>query len=274
MHAIAKVAGLVVAFGLGIEFLEQARAEQVFDAPVGVRHVRLKADPLNPQTKSEVTCFDYQKFVIKQVDLGEVGADRLSILPSMVGKKTPCRKGVEPNEYVIPADVWSGYFRGVKADFAFFNAADGIHGGLGFMVFSLSGKKKVFEDTAQKGFSSIDAKTGLVKLRYQRVFASKCSVVATGDACRESIVSHTGVSMESLSSCNTGYQTAKQAMAKARCEANSKQDRACAFKEVKNLETQKWDDAPSVIVYEVQTTLDASPVIQPLGGAIACRPSD
>jgi hypothetical protein len=64
-------------------------------------------------------------------------------------------------------------------------------------------------------------------------------------------------------------------MAKARCDAHPAKDDACIEKELKHLDEQRWDDTPTVVVYEVEVSLGgASPVIKPLGDALACRPSD
>ena len=79
---------------------EQAVAESQYDQPLEVRHVRLKPDRVNPQAKREVACFSYPHFLVKQVDLGEVGADRLSIIPSG-GKTIPCRQAKERNETMV-----------------------------------------------------------------------------------------------------------------------------------------------------------------------------
>jgi hypothetical protein len=262
---------LCACFGLS----ERAVAQSLYDQPLEIRHVSLKPDPVNPKVKRDVSCFTYPKFVVKQVNFGEVGADRLSIIPAAPGKAPACRQPKERNEYVIPGDSWSGYFEGVKSDYAFFSAADGINGGLGFMVFRVSDRKKLFEDTAEKGIQSLEIKDGTLELRYKRVFASKCSVVTGGAACLDTIAREAGVVGRSLSSCVGSYQAAKEEMAKMRCEAQSAKDSACLDKELKIINEQKWDDAPTVIVYEVETSLGgATPVIKPLGDALACRPSD
>ena len=277
-HNLMYYSGLFGAIALlaaTIGLPERALAQGLYDQPLEIRHVSLKPDPVNPQAKREVSCFTYPHFVVKQVDFGEVGADRLSITPAAPGKTVPCRQAKERNEYVIPSDSWSGYFRGVKSDYAFFDAADGTNGGLGFMVLRVSGRKKLFEDTAEKGIQSLEIKDGTLKLRYQRVFASGCSVVTGGPACRDSIAKDTGVASGSLSSCVDGYQAAKEEMAKMRCDFQLSKDDACVKEELKRINEQKWDDAPTVIVYEVEAGLGrAPPVIKPLSDALACRPSD
>jgi hypothetical protein len=254
---------------------ELAGAEGIYDQPLETRHVTLKSDPLNPRVRREVSCFIYPHFVVKQVDFGEVGTERLSIIPVVSGATPPCRQEKEQNENVIPADTWSDYFEGVKSDYAFFKAADGMNGGLGFMVFRVSDRKKLFEDIAEKGIHTLEIKDGILKLRYQRVFSSKCSVVTGGLACRDSVAEQAGVADESLSSCAGGYEAAKLEMAKMRCDVKSVQHAACIEKELKLINEQRWDDAPTVIVYEVEVSLGgASPVIRPLSDVLACRPSD
>jgi hypothetical protein len=187
----------------------------------------------------------------------------------------PCRREQEQNEHVIPSDIWSGYFGGVKSDFAFFDAADGTNGGVGFMVFRVSDKTNLFEDTAEKGIQAIEVKDGNLKLRYRRVYAAKCSTVTSGAACRDAIIRETGVSSGSLSSCTDQYQAAKEEMARMRCDAKSAKGRACFEKELKHVNEQKWDDAPTVIAYEVEVILGGTiPVVKRLSDALACRPSD
>jgi hypothetical protein len=277
-HSLMSYSGLfgaVALLGTGLGLPERAVAQSLYDRPLEIRHVSLKPDSLNPQVKRDVSCFTYPHFVVKQVDLGEVGADRLSIIPAAPGITSPCRRAKERNEYVIPSDSWSGYFDGVKSDYAFFNAADGTNGGLGFMVFRVSDRKKLFEDTAEKGIRSIEINDRTLKLRYQRVFASRCSVVTGGSACRDIVAMEAGVASESLSSCPNSYQAAKEEMARMRCEVQPVEDGVCIDKELKRINEQKWDDAPTVIVYEVEADLSgAKPVIKLLSDALVCRPSD
>ncbi len=250
-------------------------AANPFDAPLKTRHVELKADPRNPQAKRRVSCFYYRSVVVKEVDLGEVGAERLALLPVLAGNATPCRDTKETYEYEISADRWSGYFRGVKADYAFFDAPDGTNGGLGFMVLRLVDRKPLFEDVAQHGIQAIEALDRSLKLRYQRVYQGKCSAINDGAGCRAALSQETGVAEASLSGCAGGYATAKQAMAKGRCAAQSSRQRNCLSTELSLLDQQHWNEAPTVLVYEVEVTLSSEvPVIARRSDALACRPSD
>ncbi len=275
MRYIPTIVSAIVLLGTVLGSPQRAAAQSLYDKPLEVRHVKLKPDPDNPQQKREVSCFTYPHFVLKQVDFGEVGAERLSVIAGTPGKTTPCREEKEQDEYVIPVDVWSGYFDGVKSGYAVFSSPDGINGGLGFMVFRLSDKKKLFEDTAQKGLQSLEIKDAMLKIRYQRVFASSCSVITGGQACHDTVVKQAGLAGGSLSSCAHGYTASKEEMAKMRCDDEAKKDAACFDRELKRLDEQKWDDTPTVVVYEAEAALgDAAPVIKPLGNVLICRPSD
>jgi hypothetical protein len=246
-----------------------------FDSPLKVRNVRLAADPQNPKARRQLTCFYYRSIVIKQVDYGEVGADRLALLPVLSRNATQCHEDREALEYVIPPDTWSGYFRGVKADYAFFDAPDGINGGLGFMVLRLYDRKPVLEDVAEHGVRSIDYEEGVLKIRYQRVHAGTCSILTAGEDCRDALIRATGVSAGSLSICSQGYRAGKQAMAKSRCAAQGNRQKDCQQKELDRLDEQKWDEAPTVIVYEAEATLkDGALVTTPRSDALACHQSD
>jgi hypothetical protein len=157
-------------------------AASPFDPPLKIRYVRLKADAQNPQAKRQVSCFYYRSIVVKQVDFGKVGADRLALLACNVWQRDALSGRDGSKRIVIPSDSWSGYFKGVKADFAFFEAPDGINGGLGFMVLRVYARKPLFQDTAQHGLQSIEIQEGTLRLCYQSVFQGSCSVVSAGTA--------------------------------------------------------------------------------------------
>ena len=251
-------------------------ASDPFDPPLKIRHVELKPDPQNPHVKRRISCFYDRSIVVKQVDYGEVGAERLALLPVLADNATPCRDGKESYEYEIPNDRWSGYFRGAKADYAFFDAPDGTNGGLGFMVLRVVDRKVLFEDTAEHGIQSIEVlDAGRLKLRYQRVYQGNCSAVSGGEPCRLTLSGDTGVATASLASCGAGYVAAKQVMAKGRCAAQGSKQSDCLGRELAMLDEQRWNEAPIVIVYEVEVTLGAAtPVITRRSDALACRPSD
>jgi hypothetical protein len=75
----------------------------VFDAPLTTERIRLAATRGEPAAKRELTCFHFAELRVKQLDLGEVGAAQLAILPYKPGaKRAVCQKKSAPGEIVIP----------------------------------------------------------------------------------------------------------------------------------------------------------------------------
>ena len=122
---------------------------------------------------------------------------------------------------------------------------------------------------------SIDYEEGVLKLRYQRVFAANCSVPAGGESCSDALVRDTGVSAGSLSICSQGYRAAREAMAKAHCSAQGTHLRGCFEEELNRLDEQRWGETPTVIVYEAEATIKSGTLVTtPRSDALACHPSD
>jgi hypothetical protein len=75
----------------------------VFDAPSATERIRLAAIRGEPAAKRELTCFHFAELRVKQLELGEVGAAQLAILPYKPGaKRAVCQKKSAPGEIVIP----------------------------------------------------------------------------------------------------------------------------------------------------------------------------
>src|SRR5215469_4180529 len=64
-----------------VALLSTAAAVTSFDAPQRKLTIRLGRSPSGSGRQAKVTCYYFPKFMVKEVDLGEVGADRLAILP-------------------------------------------------------------------------------------------------------------------------------------------------------------------------------------------------
>jgi hypothetical protein len=248
-------------------------AESVFDKALDIQKRTLPASGEAPEAK--LTCFYYPNFVAKQLDSGEIGAE-LSITSIDAGQpKPPCRRQKLPAEKAINPTDWGGYFKGAKGDYAFFDAEDGVNGGLGFAVFCAGTVKKLFEDSALGGLHALTLDGDTLTLRYTRSFAGKCSVLKAGAGCWNEIAAAAGLDPNTEPDCITAYHDAKIAMAKGRCEADGKKGPACMTAALKELDAQHWNDTPSVITYEAETVLGSGqPVTKPLGGAVACHPSD
>jgi hypothetical protein len=176
--------------------------DTLYDKPVKVAHLPLPRDPQNPDAKAVLSCSYYPHFMVKQVDLGEEGAEQLSIIP-ITGARPACARANVASEKVISADDWSGYFDGVKGNYVFFSAGDGTNGGMGFAVFTADGKK-IYEDTAKK-WSAIDVTPTGLSLKYSRVYKAKCPLRAGAGACWQKVKTDTGLTDAKWPDCETAY---------------------------------------------------------------------
>ena len=247
-------------------------ASSVFDVASGVNKVTLPAKKDTPKTT--ITCHYYAKFMVKEVDEGEVGAAQLSIVPGDAAHKPACQRANLANEKVVSANDWGGYFKGVKGDYVFFDADDGTNGAMGFAVFATDAKK-LLEDSALGDFQELTLDGTTLTMKYQRSVVGPCSVVKDGAACWAKIAAATGVAATPAPDCAAGYVKAKNEMAKGRCEADKTPTQACMTKALKELDAQRWNEAPSVIVFEAQTIIAADHATTTASGpALACHPSD
>jgi len=226
----------------------------LFDKPLDETHTQLPLDPDNPQSKPVLSCFYYPGFMVKQVDLGDMGAEQLSILPRAKGSAEPqCLRANAKDEIVIGPKEWGGYFEGVKGSFVFFHAEDGFYGGLDFGVFSADGRK-LFEDLASLDKSGIAFTTlamlsdpknetdPAIILRYRRVYAAQCSLRADEKACWSEIRKITGLPQTAPPSCTAAYEAEKKRLPEY---------------------ANKVDSYPSVITYEVEVVLnERNPVMR------------
>ena len=197
---------LVWSFALMLQVCAAAGGADFFDKPLDKQVVRLPADPDNPQAKPKRSCSYYPGFMVKEVDLGEVGAG-LSITPIFKGGENPHCAAKDAGEIAIKGDDWSGYFAGVKGDFVFFTAEDGVNGGMPFAVFSAKNAKKLFDDTAGTELFHAIALTGDgVTLRYRRVFKSPCSLYADPKGCWRKITAVTLLADGARPDCAGAYE--------------------------------------------------------------------
>jgi len=229
-------------------------APALYDKPARVQHLPLPADPQNPQAKPVLSCFYFRHFMVKEVDLGELGAEQLSILPIEAGHQAPvCRRDNAADEKLVSPDDWSGYFDGVKGDYVFFSAEDGWNDGMGFAVFTAADAKKVFEDVAKKWRSIVLMPSGIA-MRYQRVYGAKCSLQADKPGCWQQIERDTGLH-GAAPDCTAAYVA-----------------------EEKRTPTmvQGVIDDPTIVDYEAAASIGpgGSTIAPVTGKAIACRPSE
>jgi len=251
--------GVLACVFAAASFAAGAATVSPFDTPLKVVHIALPRDKDNPQAKREVRCSYYPKFMVKEIDLGEEGADQLSILHN--GEGRICRRVNAPNEKIVSPDDWTGYFAGVSGDYVFFSADDGWNGGMGFAVFTPDAKK-LFEDVeknwtiiaavAPPGPAGIDSGHG-IGMRYTRVYGAKCSLAgAHGEACWERIRRDTGL-QGPMPDCRADY----------------------AREQARTPKSPVLDD-PTAVEYDVATTIAVNGVHETAVGPAPpkCRPQE
>lgn len=221
-----------------------------FDPPVAVDNLDLPSSKDNPDARPSVNCYRYKGFMVKEVDLGEVGAEKLAILP----EDAKCVREDAAEKKVT--DPVAGYFLGTKGAIAFFQAPDGANGGLPFVAIDTGTMKTLFDDSFEGAdFEKIDAVGGKLVLDYVRTYSADCSLYLDGQACADKIKQATGLGDGAkLPDCGTSY------------EAEKKRTPDYA-KEIEQL--------PSVISYPVTLTFDGtSATYAPRAGETSCRVPD
>jgi len=198
---------LACSFALLSPFWAAAGGTDVFDKPLDKAVVKLPADPDNPQAKPKRSCSYYPRFMVKEVDLGEVGASELSITPlPKTGGKPGCDAKSAGAMIVNPED-WSGYFAGAKGEFVFFTSEDGVNGGMPFAVYSAGNGKKLFEETAgTELFHSLALSGDGITLRYRRVLKAPCSLYADAAGCWRKIMAVTLLPASAKPDCADAYK--------------------------------------------------------------------
>ena len=174
---------------------------------------RFRFPPIRRDSKAKpaVSCFYFNGFAAKQIDRGEIGAE-LSIVPLPAGAEAyKCQEAAVAGEIAVDAKEWSGYFKGVKGAYIFFDADDGHSGGMGFAVYSAPDGKKIFEDTSKGLHAAELAPSGLV-LRYTRVYEAGCSLYADPAGCWAKVKAATGLTQASAPDCAAPYKAEEKRM--------------------------------------------------------------
>lgn len=243
-----------------------------FDKPLYQRTVELGPSQSTPGARAKVTCYFFPTFMVKEVDLGEKGANRLAIVPATKIKTRTCSRLYDQDEKVIDSDEWSGYFKGVKGTLVFFDADDRVNGGMGFAVYDAKSGKKIFADTAVGPLAfpePQDRQDKAVSIAYTRVVEGECVIPKDQAACWDKIKKKLGLESAPAPDCKTGYEKSAQALAKCRCQARNADDAQCLPKEIQ-LTRQQSNDSVSVVSYPVEVLLAPEPVIKPLSGNVLC----
>src|ERR1051326_2880707 len=148
-----------------------------FDKPVRKQRVELgkAANPLGDQNR--VTCYYFPDFMVKEVDLGEVGAERLGIVPVTPQSVGKCTRARSKEEIVIPVKEWSGYFMGVKNRYVFFSGDDGWKGATPVAIFDSKTGKKLFQDSAKADITFLTRPDQTIAMEYVRVVTDDCLIL-------------------------------------------------------------------------------------------------
>jgi hypothetical protein len=149
----------------------------------------------------KLSCYFYRTLVVMEHDEGQKGAEWLAIVPIQNGAAPKCIQPVGQGEKIIEAGEWSGYFKGVKENLVFFDAADGADGGIPFAVYDSGTGKKIFEDSAYEvkwakkkvvdaPFNRLQVKKtsdGRLSLKYVRVVEADCDLHTEKTACWQKV---------------------------------------------------------------------------------------
>jgi len=245
---------------------------QTFDKPVRKQRVNLRRTPDQTTDRARVTCYFFPNFMVKEVDMGEVGAERLGIVPVTSQSTGKCIRARGKEEIVIPAEQWSGYFMGVKNGYVFFSGDDLWNGATPFAIFDASTGKKLFEDSAAKEISFVTRPDQAIAMRYLRVVSDDCFILKDA-GCWQRMAAKYGLDNTAAPDCGKGYEASAESIAKGRCTAQRAPLATCPKKE-RPLALKQALDSPSVISYPVEVELGATPTAKPTGAATACWPAD
>ena len=235
--------------------LSDVESDGLFDAPIRKETVDLGASPYYPDAddshRTALTCYYFPDFMVKEYDLGGIGAERLSIRVN-TGEMPECRVSHEPGERAIEYPEWEGYFLGAKGKLVFFTAGDTVNGGRPFAVYDFSNGKKILEDSAyherasSPGLVQVVATSAGYLLRYLRVVEADCNLNSEGLNCWNDIKSAYALRSGDMPHC-TGYDHIADLVG--------------------------TDQVNSMIAYAVEVTLSPVPAIQSVAGPVMCWPS-
>jgi hypothetical protein len=229
---------------------DQQQQPTHFDEPLTVDTAQLPKDKANPDAQPQVNCYRFAGFMIKEVDLGEVGAESLAVAKP----DAACERTAGKDDKPVKDDI-AGYFFGAKGNLVFFQASDGYNGGLPFVVYDTKTIKRLFDDSlVGNDFESLDVNGTTVKATFGRVFSADCSLYKDPDGkCAAKVKQETGLGAADapLPDCRAAYDAEKQRTPKF---------------------AKEIEDLPSVITYEAELDFDGTQkTVKPLKGETACN---
>ncbi len=224
-----------------------------FDKPLKKTNVDFGPSPFYPGSRhirKKLTCYFYSTFTVKEYDEGQKGAEWLSIVPS---PHAACTQTRTKDEKVYVEPEWSGYFRGARGTFVFFDAPDGTDGGMPFAVFDAGTGRKLFEDSSpldyyqrtlhiKNAFRIASAGEQNSLLTYFRVVPTDCDLRTEQADCWNKVKAKFDIKETDIPVC-IGYE-----------KAAGKRE--------------------SAIAYPVSVLLTDSPQIKTVEGPVFCWPTD
>jgi|KBSMisStaDraftv2_1062788.scaffolds.fasta_scaffold325365_2 hypothetical protein len=253
----------VLAITVGSQVSElQSRAQiaRPLDSPFD-RPLRKEVIDLGPsefyeprfKVRNTLTCFYYPRFVVKQLDFGQKGAEWDAIVPTGGGNWPRCEQTKNDREIRVDQEHWCGYFAGAVGNLVFLDASDGLNGSMNFSVIETESGREVFRDTARRKY--LIKKNRLVwegqrlqikkhpegppVLTYTRAYFAECPLPKGGLDCWNKIRASTGLNQPTAPVCRQQF----------------KED----------------PDDFSVIFYPVRVQLGPKPEPIPMPGRILCQ---
>jgi hypothetical protein len=243
-----------------------------FDKPLATKTVDLGPSKSSSAARAQLKCYYFPGFMVKEVDQGEKGAARLAIVPNT--KYVPkCNQTQYKSEMVVNAEEWSGYFKGVRNSFVFFDADDGVNGGLGFAVYDARTGKKLFSDSAVGPLHFPERQDNAFAIKYERLVQAECVIQNETSGCWQQIKKDLALENVHAPDCRAGYEKSALALAKGRCQTRNAASTECMEKEIA-LARKQTGDSPSVIVYPAEVILGAHTTVRPVAGDVRCWPAD
>jgi len=239
--------------------LSFAAIAQSFDRPLKKQVVdfgKQEDDPNN--TPYILTCSYYRDVMVKQYATESSKGALFLSFQRFERMRPACVREHTPAERVLDHDEWSGYFRGVKGNFVFFDSDDGSNGGMPFAVYDSKTGKKVFRDNAYwAGMWTRKSRPrpstwddlrihvradGNIVLTYLRVVPTECDIPNKAVECWPPLVKQFELKRAAAPRC-TGYE---------------------------KIRLPDWN--ASTVAYPVETALFPTPTTKTIAGPVKCWP--
>jgi hypothetical protein len=226
-----------------------------FDRPLSKKVIDLgPSEFYEPRfrVRNTLTCFYYPRFMVKQLDFGQKGAEWDAIIPAAGSNEPRCEQTKGDGEIRLDQN-WSGYFAGAVGNLVFLDASDGLNGSMAFRVIESENGREVLRDTARRKYRIKDNKlvwegqrlhivrrrNGSPVLTYTRAYFAQCPLPKGGAGCWNKIRAETGLKQPTTPVCDQQF----------------KED----------------PDDPSVIFYPVTVELELNPRPIPVLGRVRCQ---